>query len=60
MTSGGQTLLISAILIMVFSAGNLLLIRKYKSTAVEDFECGTSILLVVVGCITVAISLGAI
>jgi NADH:ubiquinone oxidoreductase subunit 3 (subunit A) len=44
MTSGGQTLLISAILIMVFSAGNLLLTRKYKSTAVEDFECGTSIL----------------
>lgn len=44
MTGGGQTLLISAILIMAFSAGNLLLTRKYKSTAVEDFECGTSIL----------------
>lgn len=60
MISGVQTLLISAILIMVFSAGNLLLTRKYKSIAVEDFECETSILLVVVGGITVLISLGAI
>lgn len=43
MTSGGQTLLISAILIMVFSVGDILMTRKYKSTVVEDFECGTSI-----------------
>lgn len=60
MISGVQTLLISAILIMVFSVGDILMTRKYKSTVVEDFECETSILLIVVGGIAVLISLGVI
>lgn len=42
MTSGWQTLLISAILIMAFSAGDILMTRKYKSTVAEGFECETS------------------